>query len=350
MSTRPSLKAVAAAAGVSPASVSNAYNRPEQLSVAARDRILELAAQMGYAGPNPSASSLRSRRTGSIGMLFAQDLTYAFDDPYCTALLGGIAEVATEAGVNLLLLPVGPHVMSRSYSRDEELSLAQGTRRAALDSAIADGVHPGHPVLRVLAERGVPVVGTAEGTGERCVLIDDRGSAVELGGYLRSLGHQRVVVVTDSVDDGEPAIAPDDSHLFPYARLRVEGLREGLGTDGLTVLSAGSNTQESGRRAADAVLAMNTRPTAIAATSDTLALGILDQLRERGLRPGADISVAGFDDLPQAAAAGLTTVHQPIREKGRTLGRMLLDPSFTEVRVTLPTELVVRTSTAPNPS
>lgn len=350
MSTRPSLKAVAAAAGVSPASVSNAYNRPEQLSVAARDRILELAAQMGYAGPNPSASSLRSRRTGSIGMLFAQDLTYAFDDPYCTALLGGIAEVATEAGVNLLLLPVGPHVMSRSYSRDEELSLAQGTRRAALDSAIADGVHPGHPVLRVLAERGVPVVGTAEGTGERCVLIDDRGSAVELGGYLRSLGHQQVVVVTDSMDDGEPAVASDDTHLFPYARLRVDGLREGLGTADLTVIAAGSNTQESGRRAADAVLAMNTRPTAIAATSDTLALGILDQLRERGLRPGADISVAGFDDLPQAAAAGLTTVHQPIREKGRTLGRMLLDPSFTEVRITLPTELVVRTSTAPNPS
>ena len=59
--------------------------------------------------------------------------------------------------------------------------------------------------------------------------------------------------------------------------------------------------------------------------------------------------MTGFDDVPQAAAAGLTTVHQPIREKGRTLGRMLLDPSFTETRVTLPTELVVRTSTAPTP-
>ncbi|WP_125777307.1 LacI family DNA-binding transcriptional regulator [Antribacter gilvus] len=349
MSSRPSLKAVAVAAGVSPASVSNAYNRPEQLSAAARERILDLAAQMGYAGPHPSASSLRSRHSGSIGMLFAQDLTYAFDDPYCTVLMGGLAEIAMEAGANLLLLQVGPHVVSQAYSRDEELRLVQGARRAALDGAVADGVHPAHPVLRVLAERDVPVVSTAVGTGERCVLIDDRGSAVELGRHLRSLGHRRVVVVTDSMDEGDPSLAPADTHLFPYARLRVDGLREGLGGAEVTVVSAGSNTQASGRRVADLVLAMTARPTAVAATSDTLALGLLQRFREAGLEPGTGISVTGFDDVQQAGPAGLTTVRQPVREKGRTLGRMLLDPSFTETRVTLATELIIRTSTAPAP-
>jgi DNA-binding LacI/PurR family transcriptional regulator len=87
----------------------------------------------------------------------------------------------------------------------------------------------------------------------------------------------------------------------------------------------------------------------VVADSDVLAGGVLDVLIARGLRPGRDISVTGFDDAPTAAPAGLTTTRQPIRDKGRLMGRMLLDPSFTERRVVLPTELVVRTSTGPAP-
>ena len=74
---------------------------------------------------------------------------------------------------------------------------------------------------------------------------------------------------------------------------------------------------------------------------------MLEVARAQGLEPGRDISVTGFDDLPAAQAAGLTTVRQPIREKGRLMGRMLLDPSLTERRIVLPTELVARSSTGP---
>jgi DNA-binding LacI/PurR family transcriptional regulator len=89
------------------------------------------------------------------------------------------------------------------------------------------------------------------------------------------------------------------------------------------------------------------RPTAIAASGDVLALGVIEALRQRGLVPGRDISVTGFDDIPAAETVGLTTVRQPIRIKGQLLGRMLLDPTYTEERVVLPTELIIRSSTGP---
>lgn len=92
------------------------------------------------------------------------------------------------------------------------------------------------------------------------------------------------------------------------------------------------------------------RPSAIVADSDVLAGGVLEAVRLRGLQPGRDISVTGFDDASPAGPAGLTTVRQPIRERGRLMGRMLLDPTFTTRRVVLPTELVVRSSTGPAPA
>ncbi len=346
MASRPSIKTVAEAAGVSPATVSNAYNRPEQLSGAVRERVLDVAARLGYAGPDPTASSLRSRRTGSIGMLFAQALTYAFDDPYVAALLGGVAEIATEAGSNVLLMPVGPHVSSRTYSRDEEMRLVQGVRRAAIDGAIADGVHPAHPMLRVLAERGVPLVRTTDDGAGRCVLVDDAGAGRTLGEHLRALGHRWVAVVVDGTHDGDPRVGEvDDGTLFPYARHRLHGVRDALRPHEVTVVDAGANTTPSGRRAVDLLLTREPRTTAVVATSDVLALGAIEALHERGLVPGQDVAVTGFDDLPQAAGAGLTTIRQPVREKGRVMGRMLLDPAFTDTRVLLPTELVVRSST-----
>ena len=90
----PSLATVARAAGVSPSTVSNAYNRPEQMSAQVRARVFAVALEQGYAGPDPAARSLRSRRAGAIGVLFTVPLAYAFTDPYCAALLTGLAEVA----------------------------------------------------------------------------------------------------------------------------------------------------------------------------------------------------------------------------------------------------------------
>src|SRR3954471_6330417 len=108
MAAGPSLKSVAKGAGVSVSSVSNAYNKPEQLSAKVRERILRVAREKGYAGPDAAARSLRSRHAGAIGLLLTEQLSYAFSDPYAVGLLAGLAEVAEESRTGLLLIPVVP--------------------------------------------------------------------------------------------------------------------------------------------------------------------------------------------------------------------------------------------------
>src|SRR5690348_14633442 len=100
------LRTVAEEAGVSVSTVSNAYNRPDQLSSEVRERVLETAKRLGYPGPNPAARSLRSQRAGAIGLLFTEQLSYAFSDPYSVGMLAGLAEVAEQYRTGLLLIPL----------------------------------------------------------------------------------------------------------------------------------------------------------------------------------------------------------------------------------------------------
>jgi DNA-binding LacI/PurR family transcriptional regulator len=350
MTRRPSLSSVATAAGVSPSSVSNAYNKPEHLSAEVRARILAIAAEQGYAGPDPAARSLRSRRAGAIGALFSMRLPYAFSDPYCVELLTGLSETAESYRAGLLLMPLGPH--TAAVDDDKVRESVQAVRHAVIDGAVADGIPDEHPALQVLTRRGVPLVRSVDRPDGRCVIVDDRAAGRSLGEHVSQLGHRDVAVVIDAAGlSGDVRHVGAEDAEFAYARLRVAGIREALAPGArLTVVTGGANSIESGRAAARALLEGDAPPTAILAISDALALGVLEVLRNRRLAPGRDLTVTGFDDVPAAAAAGLTTVRQPIREKGRLMGRMLLDSSFAERRVVLPTELVVRASSGLAPT
>jgi DNA-binding LacI/PurR family transcriptional regulator len=347
MATGPNVRTVAAAAGVSPATVSNAYNRPERLSAEVRARVFAVAAEQGYI-PDAAARSLRTGHTGTIGLIFTVGLSYAFSDPYYIDLLHGLAEVTEETRTGLTLIPV--ETPPRSASDDEIRAAVRAVERAVIDGAIADGLDDAHPAVRALARRGIPLVRSSDTGGGRCVFVDDYGAGLLVGRHLADLGHRDVVVIVADATP-PPHVARDDvtdSQLYPYSRLRLAGLRDGLGVSSrVRVVTAGRNSPEAGRAAAAFALDPPGAPTAIAADSDVFALAAIDLLRERGRRPGNDVAVTGFDDIPAAAAAGLTTVRQPIREKGQTMGRMLLDPTFTAERVVLPTQLVVRTSTEP---
>jgi DNA-binding LacI/PurR family transcriptional regulator len=341
------MKTVAAAVGVSVSTVSNAYNKPEQLSAGLRDRILAAARELGYAGPDAAASTLRSRRAGAIGLLLTEQLSVAFSDPFVVGLLAGLSEEAERTRTGLLLIPLP----RRAAGADEDAirASAETVRSAVVDGIIAYCVDEGHPALDVIASRGLPFVHGDDSLPGRRVVIDESGATRAVGEHLARLGHSHVAMVVDS--GRGPAAAgeiTDEALLYLNARLRVQGVREGLG-DGaqLTVISGGHNSVEAGRAAAELALDRRDRPTAIVAAGDVLALGVLEAARQRGLQPGRDISVTGFDDIPAAEAAGLTTVRQPVREKGRLFGRMLLDPAYTEQRVLLPTELIVRSSTGP---
>ena len=142
----------------------------------------------------------------------------------------------------------------------------------------------------------------------------------------------------------------------PYAvvRARLAGLSEGLAAAGVDwadvpVEERFDNSTAAGASAAAALLDRHPDLTALACTTDVFALATIEAARRRGWRVPADLSVTGFDDVPEAATAGLTTVRQPMLEKGRVAGQLLLDESERPAarHVLLPTALVVRTSTAP---
>jgi DNA-binding LacI/PurR family transcriptional regulator len=115
------------------------------------------------------------------------------------------------------------------------------------------------------------------------------------------------------------------------------------------VYEALANFEDCGERAAIELMAFEPRPTALLCSTDVLALGAIRALRARGLDVPGDVSVTGFDDVPPAAAAELTTIRQPLLDKGREAGRLLMEPG-TEREVILPLELVARRSTAPPPA
>ncbi|MEH1057868.1 LacI family DNA-binding transcriptional regulator [Micromonospora sp. CPCC 206171] len=348
---RPTLQDVATAVGVSRSTVSNAYCRPDQLSAALRTRILDTARQLGYPGPNPTARSLRRGFAGAIGVLFTSQLSYAFTDPFAVRFLAGVAAAAERHGTSLLLVP---------------LPTGATQARAAVENAAVDGfcvycAADEDWALDVIRGRGLPFVTTAppaddDAGAERYVGIDERAAARSVADHLVSLGHRRVALLADTVlPDAPPGpvrLAGADAARHPTTRGRLAGFADALAAVGvdwpdLTLLNATGNSRAAGAEAVAGFFAGDDPPTAVLAASDVLALGALDALGERA----ATVSVTGFDDVAEAAAAGLTTVRQPAEEKGRIAAELLLDPPVDAAagQILLPTELVVRTSTRPVP-
>jgi DNA-binding LacI/PurR family transcriptional regulator len=206
------------------------------------------------------------------------------------------------------------------------------------------------------------VVGTeqqqAGWPGVMSVAIDERAATRAAAAHLTQLGHRRVAVITDWVTaerrTGPLTVADPDDLPYYTSRERLRGYRDslaeaGVGWADVTVVSAAANSRAAGAAAAAYVLDRDDRPTAVLAITDLLALGAIDALLARGLRPGREVSIVGFDDIPESAVAGLSTIRQPAQEKGRIAGQLLLDPPDdpSARQVVLPTELIVRASTGP---
>ncbi|WP_328991063.1 LacI family DNA-binding transcriptional regulator [Kribbella sp. NBC_01245] len=344
MAPSVTIKTVAQAVGVSPSTVSNAYNKPGQLSTALRERILATATELGYAGPDAAARTLRSGKAGSIGVLFTDKLSYAFSDPYAVGFLAGLAEIAEQFSTSLLLMPIS--------DADTEGSTT-AVRQAAIDAATIFCVAEGHPALDTIKARGIPFVSTdrQDDPDSQWVAIDEFAAAAAMGRHLARLGHRDLIVLVDNNEPaGSTAVELDLAEVTcTDCGLRIKGLLSELGEGRMRIMSGGHNAVASGRAAAELALDSQDRPTAIVGLSDVLALGALEAMQTRGLTAGRDLTVVGFDDIPAAATAGLTTIRQPIRDKGRAIGRLLLDPDATERQILLPTELVVRSTSGPAP-
>jgi DNA-binding LacI/PurR family transcriptional regulator len=345
---RPTLAAVASRAGVSPSTASLAFAGSPRVTPATRDRVLAAAAELGYAGPDPLAASLRRGRSGVIGVLINERLLYAFRDPVAVQLLDGITEVLGEHGVGLLLL-------AGDAGRPADAQLA----RIPLDAAIfATCGLEDDPALGLLQARGVPVVGVEGPVAEGVVLIDidDRAGTAELAAHLRDLGHQRVATVAmplrlDGTRGPVDAARRAGVH-FRDVRHRIAGVEDVFGP--VPVLETASNAVDEGEIAGRVLLDVpaDQRPTAVVAQSDVLAAGVLQAAAGLGLRVPDDVSVVGFDgaDLPWLPGE-LTTVVQPTDAKGRAAARaaMALVAGERPADLVLPVALRVGTTSGPPP-
>lgn len=354
-SGKPTLATVAEAAGVSAATVSYAFNRPDKLSEATRTRILAIADRLGYGGPDPTAAGLRRGRVGVVGAIVPDSLSYAFSDPAVVVMLDGLAEALDPAGVSILLLSGG------GARRDPD---PLAIRSAVVDGFVLSGGVENPGLRAALARRRLPVVALGGGTGKGRLHVDlsEEDGAAALAEHLVDLGHRRIGIVSlrsrDDAVSGPMDGTRRTSIVYGPTRRRLAGtLRvlaaHGLDPDGVPVYEVDHNAPEEGATAARWLLARHPAPTAIVCQSDQLAIGALDAAVAAGRRVPHDVSIAGFDDIGLAARTTppLTTVRQPLRERGRVAGALLLAAiEGRRVRgTTLPTELVVRSSTAPPP-
>jgi DNA-binding LacI/PurR family transcriptional regulator len=344
---RVTLQTIADRLGVSRATVSYAFSRPDQLSEGLRRRILEVADELGYAGPNPTARSLRLGRAGALGLIFSETLAYAFADPYSIGFFQGLATAAEDAGVGLLILPL-PHGDQRSET----------VRDAVVDAFCVMSLPDGHPALTEVLSRKLPVVIVDEPyvPGHPFVGTDEPAAGAAAARHVLELGHRRIgVAMVGLHDDGYTGWADPERQegaVFEAMRRRRGGYQSaceeaGVDWSGVPFYEVARNSREAGRKAGHALLRRDPRPTAILTNTDVLALGVLDSAADLGLEVPGDLSVVGFSDSA-AEEARLTTIRQAKQEIGETAGRLLLSGGTAEPeRVLFPYELVVRSSTAP---
>lgn len=323
---RGTLASLAADLGVSRTTVSNAYNHPDQLSTDLRDRILAAAEARGYPGPDPMARSLRTRRVGSIGVLLTEHLTYAFEDAASVDFLAGMAEATSGSDSSLTLIPAGPS--------EKDASALVG--RAAVDGVVVYSVAEGDPHLAAARARRLPLVVCDQPTGIDdlpFVGIDDRAAVRPAARALVEAGHRRIGILSIRLER-ERHDGPVDPASLPGAALHVQRGRvlgaldefaaAGIDPGGVPVVTRHINDHGNCLSAARELIDGHPDLTAVLCTTDSMALGVLEYARERGIDVPGDLSVTGFDGIRNALVLGLTTVIQPNKDKGAAAGRMLL--------------------------
>ncbi|WP_445679307.1 LacI family DNA-binding transcriptional regulator [Radicibacter daui] len=342
---------VARLVGVSRATISNAFSRPERVRPELRERIHEAARSIGYLGPNPVGRMLRTGKMGSLGLVFHDALSYTVSDPVAIATVRGVAEACEAAGVDLTLISI------LNPEKGE-----QRIRQAAVDGFVLQCIETNSPLVELAVERGLPVVSIDNDvkgiTGS--VTIDDRAGSALAARHLLALGHRRIGILAlearsddyeGSVDAGRVAAAT-----FSVTRDRFAGYLGELSWAGIgfedVVIEERVNTRSRGRNGMAALLARMPDLTAVLCMSDELALGALEHLRGAGLAVPAQVAVVGFDDNPYAAIAvpPLTTIRQPHVEKGRVAAEIALGLRPGGEPIILGTELIVRGSTVARPA
>ncbi len=318
-------------AGVGLGTASRALRDAPGVSTATRDRVLAVAEQMSYV-VSPQASSLRRGITGRVAVVVPH-----LDRWFFGAMVTGLQSVLREADFDVLLYAVGD-------LRDRRDFFEKLPARRQVDAVVVVAFQLDDAEHRRLSLMGVRIVAAGGQAAEYPhVGIDDEVAGRQAMDHLIYLGHQRIGML-EAMDPDQPALVSGRSAAY-HAALEEAGLP----VDPALVATSdwgGENGADSMAR----LLGLRRPPTAVYAHSDEVALGALRTLRRAGLRTPQDVSVIGIDDHPHAALADLTTVRQPVARQGALAARnllALLSGEEVEQAVTVPTQLVIRGSTAP---
>jgi len=324
---------IARIAGVSMATTSRALNNAPGVAAATRERVLAVAAQLSYV-VSPEASRLSGGSTRRVALVVPHISRWFF-----AALLEGLEAVLRDADLDVLLYHVGDAEDRRDF-------FDRLPARRKVDAVVVLAF----PVTELERQRlelmGVSIVAAGGQTAAYpYVCIDDEAAARQAVNHLIFLGHRRIAMIAAVDPDqlGWPA-RPGRSLAYTSA-LHDAGI---AADDDLIVTVDWGGTE--GADAMGQLLGLREPPTAVFAHSDEVALGAIRTIRRAGLRVPGDISVIGIDDHPLAELTDLSTVRQPVYQQGALAARMvlgLLRGEEVEQAITVPTQLVIRRSTAP---
>lgn len=329
------IRDVARRAGVAPITASRALNASGYVSAATRARVEAAAAELNYV-PNMLANSLRSNRTHTLALVLSD-----ISNPFWTTVARGVEDAASRSGFTVI------YCNTDADERKQAQYVSMLLRRR-VDGVLLVPASSSSESVRALQAQNVKVVVLDHLLKDVAVDIvrgDSCEGARRLVNHLIALGHRRIALLTGATD------------VFT-AQERAAGYRQALHAAGIPcderLVLFGAYTVASGAALAERVLALDSRPTAIFAANNFLAAGALRTLYRHGLRVPADVSLASFDDLPidYLVEPFFTVVKQPAYELGARAAELLLVRIHAPAgkpcqEIVLPTELVVRASTAP---
>lgn len=342
------LKDVAKAAGVSQGTASNVFSRPEVVREEVRDHVKAVAKELGYAGPSLTGRLLRAGKVNAIGVATAEPLSYFFDDPWARAMMAAISACCDARGAGIAL------VSARNRQRP-----AWNIQSALVDGFVLLCADDGELLVDLTQQRDLPFVALALDEGlpsVPAIAIDNRGGARQAAEHLLGLGHRRfgMLGIADAPSAGVLGIA--ELRASPYSTVRDRADGYGAALEAARIADAMAfytdNNQPSVATAMEMMFGGEQRPTALLAMSDRVALFAIDWLQQHGIRVPKDVSVVGFDGVPEGAESlpALTTVEQPMAEIARRAVAAILDDAIPDGRDELALSLVVRGSTGPAPT
>lgn len=336
---KPTLKTVAEYLGVSTATVSNAFNRPNQLSKSLREKILFECENLGYSGPSITARSLRTGKTGVIGLLLADNLAFNFTDPVATEFLAGISQLLDQEHVNMLMLPSN----TENYQNTQVETIP--------DSFIVYGKPMDANVMNLITRQRKPLV-----TVDFCwpdipsINVDNEQACYDIASHAIHSPDDHILILGLRLESTNALALANLDNLYTeeesVSRCRFEGYKRAIYDKGATldvdnVWQIHELEKPVLKTMLRGALTSPQRPQVLLCMSDKIALAALEVTQELGLIVPDEIRIVGFDDIPAAESAGLTTVRQPIMHKGQLAAQMAMGHIPYQTMV-LDTELMIR--------